>query len=159
MDAILLLVSIVFSLLCLIIAFFVGNHLEKKHYASILKREKKLHHIIVIAVKSPPNSLTNQQLVKGSVVISSDYFRRLLAWLSQIFGNNIRSYESLLDRARREAILRMKEEAERYGANIIVNVKFETATLNNIHNNQQGISSTVEVLAYGTAGFIPKSLQ
>lgn len=145
---------IVIPLIFLLIAYFTGNYFERKHYASILEREKALGHIIVVSIKRPPKDFHQQHLVQGSVVISSDYFRRLLAWFADIFGGNIRSYETLLDRARREAILRMKEQAERQGANIIFNVKLETASLDDIHVPQGGTQGTVEVLAYGTAGRI-----
>lgn len=152
-------IKFILPLLLLVIAYFVGNHQEKKHYASILEREKALRHIIVVSVKRPPTEFYDQQLVKGNVVISSDYFRRLLAWFNNLFGGNVRSYETLLDRARREAILRMKEEAQQHGANIIFNVKMETASLDDINSPQNaGAIGTVEVLAYGTAGKLPNAV-
>lgn len=150
-----LFIQIGIPLVLLVLGYFVGNHYEKQHYASILKREKALRHIIVVSVKRPPENFSNQQLVMGSVVISSDYFRRLLAWFANIFGGNVNAYEKLLDRARREAILRMKEDAQRKGANIIFNFRFETASLDDIHRPQNGTQGTVEVLAYGTAGRLP----
>ncbi len=143
-------------LILLLAAFFIGNYLERRHYADILRREKALKHIIVVAMKRPPPDLSNQQLVRGSVVVSSDYFRRFLAGFRSFFGGNVKSYETLLDRARREAVLRMKEQAQSLGANIVVNVKLETATLGNIHQPQKGGAlGTVEVMAYGTAGYMP----
>ena len=53
-----------------------------------------------------------------------------------------------LERARREAILRMKEDAHRLGANMVINVKLETASISKGAANQIG---SVEVYAYGTA--------
>jgi uncharacterized protein YbjQ (UPF0145 family) len=47
--------------------------------------------------------------VSGSVVVSVDYFKRFLAGLRTLVGGRVTSYETLLDRARREAILRCKE--------------------------------------------------
>lgn len=139
----------------LIVAYFTGSRDEKKHYASILAREDELRHIRIIPVKRPPRVFCDQHLVVGSVVVSSNAFTRFLAGFRNFFGGNVRSYESLLDRARREAILRMKAQAEEYGANLILNVKLETATLGNIHDPRQAAqNATVEVLAYGTAGKI-----
>ena len=147
------LIGLVFTVIMLLIAFFTGNHNEKKHYASILAREDELHRIMIVSLKHPPENFVTQELVRGSVVISSNYFTRMLAGLRNFFGGNIRSYETLLDRARREAIWRMKEEGEALGADIVFNMKFETASLDNIHVPQQGgTQGTVEVLAYGTAG-------
>ena len=143
------LIGLVFTVIMLLIAFFTGNHNEKKHYASILAREDELHRIMIVSLKHPPENFVTQELVRGSVVISSNYFTRMLAGLRNFF----RSYETLLDRARREAILRMKEEAEALGADIVFNMKFETASLDNVYAHQQGGAvGTVEVLAYGTAG-------
>jgi len=66
--------------------------------------------------------------------------------LINIFGGRVSSYESLLDRGRREAILRMKESAK--GASEIVNVRIETSSISK--NDNRGIGS-IEVYAYGTA--------
>ena len=61
--------------------------------------------------------------------------------------------KTLLDRARREAVLRLKEQAAAKGANAVLNFKLEPASLDNIYQPQQGgVVGTVEVLAYGTAG-------
>ena len=61
-----------------------------------------------------------------------DYFELLLGIALALTGfivgrmNKVRSYESLLDRARREAVLRMKAEARGFAAGMIVNLKFQT---------------------------------
>jgi uncharacterized protein YbjQ (UPF0145 family) len=87
-------------------------------------------------------------MVTGNVVISVDYFKTVVAGLRNLVGGNINAYESLLDRARREAVLRMQEQAVLRGAEAVINLKFETARI--AGNAGKGIGS-VEVLAYGTA--------
>jgi uncharacterized protein YbjQ (UPF0145 family) len=87
-------------------------------------------------------------LVSGSAVIADDYFKSLVASLHNLFGGRMRSYESLLDRARREAVLRMKAQARRAGAGMIVNVKMQTFA---VPGRKPGSTRAVEVLAYGTA--------
>jgi uncharacterized protein YbjQ (UPF0145 family) len=79
---------------------------------------------------------------------AQDYFKRFLASLRNIFGGRVQSYESLLDRARREAILRMKAEARALGADMVFNIKLETAS---IYKGKRNTIGAVEVLAYGTA--------
>ena len=80
------------------------------------------------------------------MVISVDYFKRLLASLRNFFGGSIQAYETLLDRARREAILRMKENCK--NADEIINLRIETSSISKGKRNTIG---SVEVLAYGTA--------
>ena len=58
------------------------------------------------------------------------------------------TFETLIDRARREAVLRMKEEAAQLGANYVFNIKMETSS---ISKGQKNAIGSVEVLAYGTA--------
>jgi uncharacterized protein YbjQ (UPF0145 family) len=82
------------------------------------------------------------------VVISLDYFKRILAGLRNIFGGEISSYETLIDRARREAILRMKERSK--GASIILNVRIETSSIGQSANQRKTVGS-IEAIAYGTA--------
>jgi uncharacterized protein YbjQ (UPF0145 family) len=89
------------------------------------------------------------------VVISVDYFKTIAAALRNVFGGRVGAYESLLDRARREATIRMQEEAKKVGAQAVLNVKYETSRI----GQQAGKSiGSVEVLAYGTA-MIPRAPQ
>ena len=146
--------QLIFAVVLLIIAYFIGSRIEKKHYVSIIAREKRLNKLPVIAIKTPPShGHFKQQLVMGNVTISVDYFKRFLAALHNFFGGRVTSYETLLDRARREAILRMKESAEEMHASLILNVKYETAS---IYKGSGSSIGSVEVLAYGTA-MIPDS--
>ncbi|MGH8668696.1 MAG: YbjQ family protein [Burkholderiales bacterium] len=132
----------------------VGRWIERRHYASIRRRERQLADILVFAVRFPPPRLAAPaaSLVAGSVVIADDYFKGLVAGLHTFFGGRVRSYESLVDRARREAVLRMKAEARQRGAGMIVNVKFQTFS---IPGRRPGSMRAVEVLAYGTAVTAP----
>ena len=142
-----------FSFLILLsIGYGVGTWAEKKHYKSIVERERQLLKMAVVTAEGsfPEGRVKNAVLVTGSVVISIDYFKRLLAILRNIFGGRVKSYESLVDRARREAILRMKELAKQQGAGMIVNMRLETAAIGNNANQKKQVGS-VEAIAYGTA--------
>ena len=85
----------------------------------------------------------------GNVVISQDYFKRFAASIKGILGGNIRVLEPLLERARREALIRMKGVAHARGYDII-NVRIETAALASARRNGKGTAG-VEILAFGTA--------
>lgn len=149
-------VDLIVLVIFLTLGYFFGQYFEKKHYKSIFKREKQYRNILAIASRVPPVSATPEKsvLVTGSVVISVDYFKRFLASLRSLIGGRIVSYESLLDRARREAILRMKESAKSLGADKVFNIKLETAS---ISKNAKGKIGSIEVLAYGTALIPEKS--
>jgi uncharacterized protein YbjQ (UPF0145 family) len=152
----LLLASWQFLLLLLLLAlgYVAGRIAERRHYKSIFRREDELGDIVVVMAKTlpPMPAAPATTLVRGNAVISVDYFKRFLAGLRMIFGGRVHTYESLLDRARREAILRMQEEARLLGASTIFNMRFETSSISKGRRKAVG---TVEVLAYGTAVIPP----
>jgi len=133
----------------LLLGYGFGKLNERNHYRSINKREQTLINLATTSSKFPlgnQHNITRHELVTGHVVISVDYFKRLLASLRNIFGGSIQAYETLLDRARREAILRMKENCK--NADEIINLRIETSSISKGKRNTIG---SVEVLAYGTA--------
>ena len=146
--------ALFFSLLT--IGYFAGRVTEHRHYKSILLREKASLRLPTVTSNMLPevDQIAKSFLVSGSCVISIDYFKRILAGLRNIMGGRVTAYETLIDRARREAILRMKYEA--LGSHIIVNTRVETASIFS-STNQNGIGS-VEVFAYGTAIKLKKTL-
>ncbi len=143
-------ISIVIFGVLFIVGYLAGTINEKRHYKSIKKREEKLLSLPAISMKRLESSdgITKSELVSESVVVSIDYFKRALAILKVLIGGSVGPYESLIDRARREAVLRMKESAP--GAAIIINVRVETSTIGNAANSKGAVGS-VEALAYGTA--------
>lgn len=147
--------DLIIFLILMSLGYGFGRVAEKRHYKSIIEREAALIRIPAIVLRFPPPSLKPQktELVMGSVVISIDYFKRIAAGLRSLVGGRMKSYETLLDRARREAVLRMKEQADAMGANMVFNIKMETASISKGRKNRIG---SVEVLAYGTA-IIPAS--
>jgi uncharacterized protein YbjQ (UPF0145 family) len=133
----------------IILGYWTGSAVEKKHYRSIKSRERKLLNLPAVTGKNfldEKTEIEKAELVTGSVVISIDYFKRFLAALRNLFGGEVTSYETLVDRARREAVLRMKEKAE--DADIIINLRIETSSIGRKASNRIG---SIEALAYGTA--------
>lgn len=142
--------DLLFFLTILALGYVIGTLVEKRHYRSIRKREKEFLYLPAVTMKDldyPDEQIKSAELVYGSAVISIDYFKKFLAGLRNIFGGTVKSYESLIDRARREAILRMKEMAP--DASVIVNVRIETATIGR-KANRKGVGC-LEAIAYGTA--------
>lgn len=140
----------------IVLGYLTGTAVEKKHYKYLQERESNTSELPVLNIGKLPqnNDAQASTMVTGSVVISIDYFKRFLAQLINVVGGKVVSYESLVDRARREAILRMKEEAKGY--DYIVNLRVETSTIGNSANSKNGVGS-VEVLAYGTAVKVAKN--
>ena len=139
-------------LVLILAAYFIGSHIEKKHFRSIQKREAEAHGFPVVSFDTMPAewSAKRSDMVTGSVVISLDYFKRVIAGLRGLIGGRIKTYEPLLDRARREAILRMIEDARSQGYDAVFNVRLETSRLASGSRDGKGIAG-VEMLAFGTA--------
>ena len=132
------------------LGYVIGSIAEKKHYRSIISREAQWLHIPTVSVKNMIEDgvdIIDARMVQGSVVISIDHFKRILASLRNIFGGRVTAYESLIDRARREAILRMKEKSP--NADIVLNTRIETSTIGRSANSRKSIGS-IEAMAYGS---------
>lgn len=139
--------SLIFQLVVFAILFsvgwLVGSQLERRHLRELDMRERRYGSVRVDNFRFATHH-GQGQLICSNVVISHDYFKYVLAQVYNFFGGRIRSYESLLERAQREAIVRLKQQAVEMGAMQIAGLRIETTTL----SDQGGM---VEVLAYATA--------
>lgn len=136
-------------LILIAVGYIFGTYNEKRHFASIKAREKALLDLPTTTLETPLQNKNISQitLVSGSVVVSIDYFKRIYAGIINFFGGKVVPYESLLDRARREAVLRCKETARKNGVDELINLRIETSS---ITKNAKKVGC-VEVFAYATA--------
>jgi len=150
------LIQIGIPLLLLLVGYGVGRVLESRHYESIRAREGRLARLVAVPAQTLPGMERTTQitLVQGAVVVSVDYFKRFAAGLRNIFGGRVRAYETIIDRGRREALLRMKEQAEELGCNAVVRVRLETSRLASSRADGKGTAG-IEILAYGTGLRLP----
>lgn len=81
-------------------------------------------------------------MVRGNSTRARFFGRDIIAFIKNFTGGKVSEYTDLLSRTRQDAIEEMTKEAEKMGADAIVNVRFTTA------NIAQGVS---EILAFGTA--------
>ncbi len=81
-------------------------------------------------------------LVKGATIQAKNIGRDITQGLRNIVGGELKAYTDLMNQSREMAIQRLIEDAEKLGADAIINVRFSTSSI------MQGAS---EVLAYGTA--------
>jgi len=81
-------------------------------------------------------------IARGSTVRARNVGRDILAGLKNIVGGEISEYTQLQAEAREQAMKRMQEDAEKLGADAVINLRMNTSVIT------QGAS---EMLAYGTA--------
>ena len=81
-------------------------------------------------------------LVRGATVRAKHLGTDIVASLKSFVGGEITGYSSLMAGAREQAIDRMIADARGMGADAIVCVRLETATI---------ADGTAEIVAYGTA--------
>jgi len=145
-------IEIALFLVLLAIGVFAGRANERRHYRELAAAEDDLRDIVASSERGTGegDTFSRGALVVGSVVIAEDYFKRVAAGLKSLVGGNLRSYETLLERGRREAIVRMKQQARRLGATHVVNVRLETASLSEDWSGRRPMFSA-EFIAYGTA--------
>lgn len=136
----------------ILIGILAGRRNERRHLRSLATREDALRGFPVLNVKQLPEQLTGQiewaHLCTGEVVIASDYFKSFASHLKGLIGGRIRTFETLLHRGRRESALRVREQALSAGADLVLNLRFETATVG--RGGRRGLPMA-EVVAYGTA--------
>jgi uncharacterized protein YbjQ (UPF0145 family) len=144
--------NLVLVSLLLIVAYVSGRIAERRHFDDLRAREQRMLGMVTTTLRKLPagREVAAAKMVDGSVVVSLDYFKRFLASLRGLVGGRIKAFEPLLDRARREALLRMREEALRGGFDMVINVRLETSRLASAGSNGKGTAG-VEILAFGTA--------
>ncbi|MPW63997.1 YbjQ family protein [Moraxella catarrhalis] len=124
------------------IGWYFGTRAERGHLKSLIIDEQKYQHIQVSSERFyEPKGVNESILVVGSVVIAQDKFKQAVAAILSLFGKNLTVYETLLDRARREAVLRAKRQANDAGCHALYGLRFEMTE----------VQGGVEILAYGVA--------
>lgn len=151
-----LLVPIILIFVLPALGYVVGRSREKSHLRSLAEREALFNEIIVTNWKMLPAGYTASKTVfcSGNVVIASDSFKSFIAGIINIGGGRVLTLESLMDRARREALLRMAQIARDQGCNMILNARFETLILKR-QSGGKGLPM-VEMMAYGTGVVLEK---
>ncbi len=81
-------------------------------------------------------------VARGSTVRARNFGSDFMAGLKNLVGGEVSEYTKLQARSREQALKRMMDDAEKLGADAIINVRFTTSMI------MQGMS---EILAYGTA--------
>ena len=90
----------------------------------------------------PGREIEALSLVKGSVVQCKSVGKDFMAGMKTFVGGEIESYTDMLNEARQLATKRMVDEAEKLGADAVVNVRYASASI---------MQGAAEITVYGTA--------
>ena len=81
-------------------------------------------------------------VVRGSTIRAKHVGKDIMAGLRMLVGGEVKEYTQMLNEARNESMLRMEAQAEKLGADAVINLRFMTS---------QVMAGTAEMLACGTA--------
>ncbi len=81
-------------------------------------------------------------IVRGSTIQTKNVGRDITQSFKNLVGGELKSYTEMMNKARDLATGRMVEEAERLGADAVVNVRYASSSV---------MQGAAEVMAYGTA--------
>lgn len=100
--------------------------------------------MIITTTEKIPNKEISEILgiARGSTVRARNIGRDILAGLKNVVGGEIEEYTQLQAQSREQALQRMIQDAERMGADGIINVRLSTSMI---------MQGAAEILAYGTA--------
>jgi len=108
----------------------IGRTVEKRHFRRLDTSDAMHQDFLITQLKSFPMSAPGElapSLVVAEVVIASDYLKSWFAQWRNLFGGEVRSFQTLQTRAKREALARLRASAIAQGYNAICNVRIESA--------------------------------
>lgn len=99
--------------------------------------------ILTTAETVPGKNVTEVlDIARGSTVRARHIGNDIFAGLKNIIGGEISEYTRLQADAREQALERLKQDAERLGADAVIGVRLQTSMI---------MAGSSEILAYGTA--------
>jgi uncharacterized protein YbjQ (UPF0145 family) len=136
----------------LIFGVLIGRNVEKSHIKR-LDADDELHRdFLITQLKSFPmrsGDGPTPTLVVSEAVIASDYLKSWLASWRNIFGGEVRSFQKLQSRAKREALVRLRRAAMSNGYNALCNVRVDSADIGGGTSSRK--TPMASVIASGTA--------
>lgn len=130
-----------------VLSWIYGSRLIRKQWQEVLEAERVFARRPETSLRTIPNpeSIAEIRFVIGNAAISPGNFNRWLAGIKSWFGGELHNYTKLVDLARRQALVRMKEVFPE--ADLYANCKIETSYID--HPKGRGILC-VEVSAAAT---------
>lgn len=136
-----------------IAGFTVGWLNETRHFGRLEAGERECASILATNTGSFPPDATQASIVLSEVVIATDYSRSLFGRLRKIFGGELRGYRRMMILARREAILRLRQQAMARGFAGVANIRLQAADITGqiTARKQKKLTVMCSILASGTA--------
>jgi uncharacterized protein YbjQ (UPF0145 family) len=151
-DLVAVILQLLIPILLLGLTWWTGRRIDRRHLAALDARERALAGMVVSSLQRPlhvADAAVPSVLVTGEVCLATDYLKRFYASLRNLIGGEVNCFRLLLVRARREALVRMMEEAHRQGYDAVCNVRLESPDIGG-NQSPQG-TKMASLIAYGTA--------
>ncbi|HMO14133.1 MAG TPA: heavy metal-binding domain-containing protein [Pirellulaceae bacterium] len=142
LELIVTIVGVSIGLLLLVAAFALGGYVDRKHLANLAERERLCQSIQLSQSQhffSPHFGGSPPQIVTAETVVANNHFKRFLASWRKFFGGEIKSFHVLVERARRETLMRLVENAQQQGFNALCNVRLDSVDIGG-NTTAQGMS-------------------
>lgn len=81
-------------------------------------------------------------IAKGTTVQSKNFGKDFMSGMKGLVGGELKAYTEMLTEARQIATKRMVDEAESFGADAVINVRYGSSSV---------MQGAAEVIVYGTA--------
>jgi uncharacterized protein YbjQ (UPF0145 family) len=143
---------IIIPMALLLLGYIYGKSADRAHLQRLQKQLDEMDDMLVTNLKSFPLYIEGgppPEMIVSEVVIATDYLKSFLASWRNLFGGEMKSYLSLLVRARLEVLVRLQAEAQQRGHNALCNVRFQTADIAGATGKRS--ATAVALIAYATA--------
>lgn len=142
----------------LLIAWIAGLLVTRAHEADLARRFTGLGQVNVHDLKclldADPRARDDHTppatLITAEATLGVDHCRGWFGQLKSLLGGQVASYDRVLDRARREVLMRLRERAVERGYNAIANVRIEFADISGSQAYRRKMAM-VSILAAATA--------
>lgn len=100
--------------------------------------------MLIVTTETVPGREISEAIgvVRGNTIRAKHVGKDIMAGLRMLVGGEVKEYTEMLTEARNESVKRLEAQAEKMGADAVVNLRFITS---------QVMTGAAEMLAYGTA--------
>jgi uncharacterized protein YbjQ (UPF0145 family) len=144
------LLGLIWQIVMLPVGLIFGGMAERRHFRKLSQREAA--NIVRVDNRkriTASDTVSDAALVLGQVVVATDYWKSFAMKLRNLVGGEAKSADRLMQRGRREALMRLCDEAAARGATEVWNVRLMFSNIGMMRGRTGNMQ--VEVFAFGTA--------